>query len=78
MAEQLGHTDGAFSQSVYAKAVKRRQRLSGNYLMEFDRALDWAEMGRNPDLVDTLDPLADAADSPEMADLQRKPSTPPR
>jgi integrase len=45
VAEQLGHTDGAFSQSVYAKAVKRRQRLKGNYLAEFDRALEWADMG---------------------------------
>lgn len=76
VAEQLGHTDGAFSQAVYAKAVKRRQRLSGNYLTEFDQALEWAEMGRNHDLADTLDPLADAPD-PAIAGVERKPTLGP-
>jgi hypothetical protein len=31
---------------VYAKAVKRRERLTGAYLEAFDRALDWAQIGR--------------------------------
>jgi len=30
---------------VYARAVKRRERLSGVYLEEFDKALQWALMG---------------------------------
>jgi len=30
---------------VYAKAVRRRNRLSGAYLDAFDKALDWAAMG---------------------------------
>ena len=46
VAEQMGHEDGAFSMRVYARAVKRRARLRGAALAEFDRALDWAEMGR--------------------------------
>ena len=46
VAEQMGHQDGAFSMRVYARAVKRRVRLRGAALAEFDRALDWAEMGR--------------------------------
>jgi integrase len=46
IAEQLGHTDPRFTLSVYAKAAKRRERLSGDYLKAFDRALDWAATGR--------------------------------
>jgi integrase len=48
IAEQLGHADMALTFRVYQKAVKRRVRLSGHHLSEFDRALEWAEMGRNP------------------------------
>jgi hypothetical protein len=46
VAEQMGHEDGAFSMRVYARAVRRRERLTGAALLEFDRALQWAEMGR--------------------------------
>jgi integrase len=45
IAEQIGHTDARFTLSVYARAAKRRERLSGEYLAAFDRALDWALMG---------------------------------
>lgn len=45
IAEQLGHEEASFSMSVYAKGVKRRERLVGNYLTEFDRACEWAQMG---------------------------------
>jgi hypothetical protein len=34
---------------VYAKAAKRRERLSGSYLEAFDAALEWARMGTNAD-----------------------------
>jgi hypothetical protein len=43
LAEQLGHTDPAFSLRVYTQAVKRRQRLEGTELAEFTRAIEWAE-----------------------------------
>ena len=46
IAEQLGHTDPAFTFRVYQKAAKRRDRLSGQYLEAFEAALEWAEMGR--------------------------------
>jgi integrase len=49
VASQLGHTEATFSMEVYAKAVKRRERLSGTYLPEFDSALEWARLGTNPD-----------------------------
>jgi hypothetical protein len=50
VAQQMGHADaGRLAASIYAKAVKRRAKLSGVYLAEFDRALQWAEMGRNSD-----------------------------
>jgi integrase len=46
VAEQMGHADGGgLSMSVCAKAVKRRQRLSGKYLAEYERAVEWADMG---------------------------------
>ena len=33
---------GRLAATIYAKAVKRRSKLSGVYLAEFDRALAWA------------------------------------
>ena len=45
VAEQLGHSEPAFSMRVYARATKRRDRLSGSTRAAFDRALDWAAMG---------------------------------
>jgi integrase len=45
VAEQMGHADGgALSMATYAKAVRRRERLSGAALREFDRALEWAQL----------------------------------
>jgi hypothetical protein len=46
IAEQLGHEDPGFTFRVYQRAVKRRERLSAAYLEAFDRALEWAKMGR--------------------------------
>lgn len=45
IAEQLGHEDPGFTFRVYQRAAKRRDRLSGDYLEAYDRALDWAAMG---------------------------------
>ncbi len=45
IAEQLGHEDPTFTIRVYAKAAKRRERLSDHYRESFDRALEWAAMG---------------------------------
>jgi integrase len=45
IAEQLGHEDPGFTFRVYQRAVKRRERLSGAYLVAFDQALHWAAMG---------------------------------
>jgi integrase len=49
IAEQGGWTDPTFVFRVYQRAAKRRERLSGEYLAAFDRALDWARMGTNAD-----------------------------
>jgi integrase len=46
IAEQVGHEDPSFTLRVYAKAIKRRERLPDTYRQAFDRALEWAEMGR--------------------------------
>jgi integrase len=45
VANQLGHTEPGFSMKVYASAVRRRERLIGVALREFDAALDWAARG---------------------------------
>lgn len=69
IAEQLGHTDPRFTLTVYTKAVKRRAKLSGAYLAEYERALawaalpDWAEMGRKSptDAPARVEPAPDSA-----------------
>jgi integrase len=45
VAEQGGWADPSFPIKVYAKAVRRRDRLSGAHLEAFDAALQWAAMG---------------------------------
>ena len=72
VAEQLGHEDGAFSMNVYARAIRRRERLTGAALREFDRALQWAEMGRiAPEAVPAV-PQPGLSASPEMASQSHK------
>jgi integrase len=44
IAEQMGHKDARFTLTVYTKAVKRRAKLHGAYLAEFERALAWASL----------------------------------
>jgi integrase len=45
VAEQGGWKDPSFPIRVYARAVRRRQRLSGAHLEAFDAALHWAAVG---------------------------------
>jgi integrase len=47
ICEQMGHTDPTLTYRIYQRAVKRRERLDGAHLAAFDRALEWARMGRN-------------------------------
>jgi integrase len=49
-AAQLGHEDPRFTLRVYAQATKRRERLAGPHLRAYDRAIQWAQMGTNPEL----------------------------
>jgi integrase len=44
ITEQGGWTDPRFVLRVYTKAVKRRAKLSGAYLAEYERALAWATL----------------------------------
>jgi hypothetical protein len=70
IAEQLGHEDPTFTIRVYAKAAKRRARLSGDYLAAFDRALEWAAMGSGGDsatLSTAIDEVEASADSPSQS-----------
>lgn len=49
VAEQGGWADPSFPIKVYAKAVRRRERLSGGHLEAFDAALEWAALGSGAD-----------------------------
>jgi integrase len=42
-SEQLGHEDAMFTLRVYTAAVKRRHRLAGAELEQFNRAIEWAQ-----------------------------------
>jgi integrase len=44
IADQLGHTDPRFTLTVYTKTAKRRSKLSGAYLAEYEKALVWAAL----------------------------------
>lgn len=62
VSEQMGHTTPRFTLAVYSRAVKRRSKLSGAHLAEFDRALAWAtrkttekvQTGASPSVGDQL------------------------
>ncbi len=59
VANQLGHTEPGFSMKVYASAVRRRERLIGVALREFDAALEWAAMGSGEPVSVESEPSAD-------------------
>jgi integrase len=67
VAAQLGHTEPGFSMKVYASAVRRRERLIGAALREFDAALDWAAMGSGEPVSVESQPNANDGQSPETA-----------
>ncbi|HEU4905086.1 MAG TPA: tyrosine-type recombinase/integrase [Solirubrobacterales bacterium] len=67
VAAQLGHTEPGFSMKVYASAVRRRERLIGVALREFDAALDWAAMGSGEPVSVDSEPSASDGQSPETA-----------
>lgn len=52
MTNQIGHTSASLTMSVYAKAVKRRNHLTGETRIAFDKALEWAEIGRKSNAGD--------------------------
>lgn len=67
VAAQLGHTEPGFSMKVYASAVRRRERLIGAALREFDAALEWAAMGSGGRIETNIEPNASGEQSPELA-----------
>jgi integrase len=48
-SEQIGQDDPRFTLRIYTYATKRRQRLTGTHREAFDQALEWAQMGTNPE-----------------------------
>ena len=77
VANQLGHTEPAFSMKVYARAVRRRERLTGTALREFDRAIHWAAMGSGGQTEADRGATVTDAPSPDMALLSREPAHSP-
>lgn len=67
VAAQLGHTEPGFSMKVYASAVRRRERLIGAALREFDAALEWAAMGSGEPIFADSESNASDGQSPETA-----------
>jgi integrase len=67
VAAQLGHTEPGFSMKVYASAVRRRERLIGAALREFDAALEWAAMGSGGRVEAEIEPNASDGQLPETA-----------
>jgi hypothetical protein len=55
-----------FSMKVYASAVRRRERLIGVALREFD-ALEWAAMGGGESVSVDSEPDVEDVQSPETA-----------
>ena len=64
VAEQGGWSDPSFPMKVYAKAVRRRDELSGVHLEQFDAALEWAAMGSKVEVGYALQAFGDAATRP--------------
>lgn len=62
---------------VYASAVRRRERLTGVALREFDAALEWAAMGIGEPVSVESEPSADDSQSLETAQ-QSLSGNPPR
>jgi integrase len=57
VSEQLGHANSKITYSVYHRAVKRRDKLTGIYAEQHDRVFEWAEIGRigSPEVVSLAD-----------------------
>jgi integrase len=73
-AAQIGHEDAAFTLRVYTHAVKRRERLTGPELQEFNRALEWAQwaqMGTNDPISVSPAPASTDPEDEETRYLER-------
>lgn len=71
VSEQLGHSTPKITFSVYHRAVKRRDKLTGAYAEQFDRALEWAEIGRMAAATLVDDPRRESATEPEKGTSKR-------
>jgi integrase len=49
VSAQIGHGDPRFTLKVHAQATKRRDRLSETHRRAYDRAIEWARVGANPE-----------------------------
>jgi integrase len=67
-SSQLGHEDARFTLRTYAKATRRREKLSGPHLKAYDRAIHWAQMGTNGDL-ERVPAMTEETENPAGAGL---------
>lgn len=77
VAEQGGWSDPAFPMRVYAKALRRRDKLSGVHREQFDAALEWAGSGRETEPVgsDAAEPKS-AGGEDSAVGSRKDPTTP--
>jgi integrase len=67
IAQQAGHAKIEVTYGIYQKAVRRRERLSGEYRGAFDGALEWARMGTIEQQAARKAPSAQPADVLDLA-----------
>lgn len=65
--EQGGWRDVRFPMQAYAKAVRRRSKLKGEHLRQFDAALDWARLGTSAESAEAVPNAPADVNSPERA-----------
>jgi integrase len=51
VAQQGGWSDPSFPIRVYARAVRRKEKLTGAHREAFDAAIEWAQLGTNGENV---------------------------
>ncbi|HEX3242842.1 MAG TPA: site-specific integrase [Solirubrobacterales bacterium] len=67
ITEQMGHNDARFTFSVYQKAAKRREKLTGRYREAFDAACEWGRIGTRGDSEPSVPNLGSPAEHSQAA-----------
>ena len=71
VASQLGHTDPTFTLRVYAQAIKHREKLTPTERKQFEKGLEWAQMGTKETIEapQAIEQTSSGKKSPALAGL---------